>query len=330
MANIQPANIFGSDNVLCIMANADLCQTFGSPRTSYVPTGSGLSLNFGVTGKSQMNQLAVGTGDPVQVIGATYTGAVGTYTIEYEFTLQGPSGQQGAINPAAISIGGVIQNAVYPLGAGNSATFPCAGSLQAGAPAGYIYIVHAQEQTTFQTRNLGTCALGTNVTDSGGGTAEPGYPIFPGNSQMTVGSILMHPTANAIQKATSIFNLAPETGISLQPAGIVTVDTGTAGNGLGTLKAASIIGPGTSFMIGSGTASNTDGVGELTLAAATTISYTWQNLTYVSHPEVNLTPQFDIGSGVRMWVTYTGTTSFTINFSAVVTGTVGYISSARN
>ena len=78
------------------------------------------------------------------------------------------------------------------------------------------------------------------------------------------------------------------------------------------------------------TASNSDVTGELVFAAATTATYTWVN-TYISHPECVITPQFDLGATPpRSWVTYSGITSFTINYSAAVTGTVGYICIGRN
>jgi len=76
------------------------------------------------------------------------------------------------------------------------------------------------------------------------------------------------------------------------------------------------------------TAANTDLAGELTLTAATSVTYAWIG-TYASHPEAIVTPQFNL-AGVNMWVTYTGTTSFTVNFSSAVTGTVSYHAIARN
>jgi hypothetical protein len=80
--------------------------------------------------------------------------------------------------------------------------------------------------------------------------------------------------------------------------------------------------------LGSGIAGNSDMVGRLTLSAATTVTYTWINApstpgAYTVHPVCELTPEFDYGTN-RFWPTYTGTTSFTINFSGAVTGTVGY------
>jgi hypothetical protein len=83
-----------------------------------------------------------------------------------------------------------------------------------------------------------------------------------------------------------------------------------------------------SGIVQSGTASNSDGVGELSLSSATTATYTW-TLSYTSHPEVTLTCQFDC-HGNSPWVTYTGTTSFTINFATAVTGTVTYSAQGRN
>jgi hypothetical protein len=75
------------------------------------------------------------------------------------------------------------------------------------------------------------------------------------------------------------------------------------------------------------TASNTDIDGELSLAAAATVSYTFTGV-YTSHPECTLTKQFTTAND--MWITYTGTTSFTVNFGAAVTGTVNYHCIGRN
>lgn len=81
--------------------------------------------------------------------------------------------------------------------------------------------------------------------------------------------------------------------------------------------------------IRSNTSANTDLVGELAFSAATTASYTFAG-SYGSHPECTVEPQFDIGSGNRHWITYTGATSMTINFATAVTGNVGYKCHGRN
>src|SRR5215472_3321874 len=78
-----------------------------------------------------------------------------------------------------------------------------------------------------------------------------------------------------------------------------------------------------------GTSTNVDGAGELSLSAATTVSYTFYITTLTVHPECVVTPQFDIGSGNRYWVTYTAATSFTVNFATAVTGAVSYVCTIR-
>jgi hypothetical protein len=77
------------------------------------------------------------------------------------------------------------------------------------------------------------------------------------------------------------------------------------------------------------TSSNTDLAGELQFSAATSASYTMQGL-YGSHPECWAEPQFDPGSNNRLWITYSGTTSFTIHYATAVTGTMSYGCMARN
>lgn len=89
-------------------------------------------------------------------------------------------------------------------------------------------------------------------------------------------------------------------------------------------------GTATNTFLGSGTASNTDLVGELALTG-TTASYSFQRSTaYTSHPECTGAPQADPGSGVRWFITYTGVASFTVNFTSSYTGNFSYICNARN
>ena len=79
----------------------------------------------------------------------------------------------------------------------------------------------------------------------------------------------------------------------------------------------------------SGTANNTDLSGELTFSNATSATYTFQG-AYGSHGECWAEPQFDPGSGNRYWITYSGTSSLTINFTTAVTGAVSYGCFGRN
>ncbi len=79
----------------------------------------------------------------------------------------------------------------------------------------------------------------------------------------------------------------------------------------------------------SGASSNTDLSGELSFAGTSSVTYSMLG-SYASHAECWAEPQFDPGSGNRLWITYTGTTSFTIHYATVVTGTVSYGCMARN
>ncbi len=78
-----------------------------------------------------------------------------------------------------------------------------------------------------------------------------------------------------------------------------------------------------------GVQTNTDLDGELTLNAARTVTYPFAGFYHV-HPECTATPQFDMGSGNRLWVTYSGVTSMTLNFAQAVTGSVSYVCLGRN
>ncbi len=78
-----------------------------------------------------------------------------------------------------------------------------------------------------------------------------------------------------------------------------------------------------------GMSSNTDLAGELTLTSAKTTSYSFAG-SYNVHPECSATPQFDMGINNRMWISYSGTTAFTVNFSAAVSGAVSYVCVGRN
>lgn len=77
-----------------------------------------------------------------------------------------------------------------------------------------------------------------------------------------------------------------------------------------------------------GSAENVDLSGELNMSSSRTVSLSFTG-AYNSHPECVATPQFDPGNN-RMWITYTGTSAFTINFAAPVSGVVSYLCIARN
>jgi hypothetical protein len=72
-----------------------------------------------------------------------------------------------------------------------------------------------------------------------------------------------------------------------------------------------------------GTEQNTDLVGELSISSSTSVSYVFAGY-YNMHPECTITPQFDMGLNNRMWVSYTGASSFAVNFASPVTGLLTY------
>jgi hypothetical protein len=78
-----------------------------------------------------------------------------------------------------------------------------------------------------------------------------------------------------------------------------------------------------------GTADNTDLVGELTFSSASSATFNFLH-TYNSHPECTATPQFALADGNRQWITYASASSFTINFAGPVTGAVSYTCLGRN
>ncbi len=119
-------------------------------------------------------------------------------------------------------------------------------------------------------------------------------------------------------------------GLSRSAAGVLSVDEGTPGDGLGTLKAAGIALTGTGTYMGTGSAANTDLTGELSFAAATTATYTFAKTTLTNHSECIVTPQATTASSGTPFITYTAATSFTINFPTAFTGAVSYVCIGRN
>jgi len=77
-----------------------------------------------------------------------------------------------------------------------------------------------------------------------------------------------------------------------------------------------------------GSSGNTDLAGELQLSGAQTASYQFSGF-FSTHPECSVTPQFDIGAGNRWWVSYVGSSSFTVNFANAVSGSISYLCVGR-
>ena len=164
--------------------------------------------------------------------------------------------------------------------------------------------------------NTVTCTLGSACTV---GIVGGALGSLPYQSAVNTTTLLASPT-------TSGHNFMPLWSPTGAPVAPVMTDLLS----LPPLGAPSIVLSGTGCPICSNNAGNTDVTGELSFTSAATATYNWTaSPGYLVHPEVVVTPQFDPGSGVRYWVTYTGTTSFTINFSTTVTGTVSYVAIGR-
>ena len=80
--------------------------------------------------------------------------------------------------------------------------------------------------------------------------------------------------------------------------------------------------------IQTGTEENTDMAGELSISSSTSVSYPFKGY-YKVHPACTPVPEFSIGAGNSLWITYTDATSFTVNFAIPVTGNISYTCTGR-
>ena len=203
-----------------------------------------------------------------------------------------------------------------------------------GTDAGMFVSTNQYVQFNVSGGSANTSHAVTNFISAATGTivSVPSlYPILTTAGSGTIGSYS--------NLATSLAGSTVSQAIYLQANGHLTIgstDSGYANSISGTTWFGSApvftqgftsSGTGSLLALKSATASNTDLTGELTFSTATTASYTFVG-TYTSHPECHPTPQFN--AALQPWVTYTSTTSFTINFATAVTGTVSYSCIGRN
>ncbi len=190
----------------------------------------------------------------------------------------------------------------------------------------------------------GSSVPGTVIvsTTSGHGAAagtSGGYVIGTARNGGTSPYILLNGLGGYIQgtnlSSSTILNWNGDTGISRSAADALLLGNGTSGDFSATVYAHQYTGTdfslngNTTGHIATGTATNTDFAGELSFSASTTASYSFA-ATSSSHPECAITPQASVASSGHPWVTYTGTSSFTINFSSAFTGSVSYLCAFRN
>lgn len=141
----------------------------------------------------------------------------------------------------------------------------------------------------------------------------------------TFGTII--PTSIAMPSG-GVISWNSDTGMSRAGANVVALGNGTAGNTGATLELNNLNVQGNGHVL-SGSSSNRDISGEINFAGVTTGSYGFGQ-GWNSHPECVVTPQASTATSGAPWVTYTGTSSFTINFTSAFTGNVSYICIGRN
>jgi hypothetical protein len=206
------------------------------------------------------------------------------------------------------------------------------------------YINKGNVQSPFVLSVPGSSTAGSVIvaTASGNGAGigtNGGYVIGTSQNGGTTPTILLNGLGSYIQgtnlPSSTILSWNGDTGISRSAADALLLGNGTSGDFSATVYAHQYAGTNfslngnTTGHIASGTAANTDFAGELSFSAATTASYSFA-ATSSSHPECAITPQASVASSGHPWVTYTGTSSFTINFPSAFTGSVSYLCAFRN
>lgn len=211
---------------------------------------------------------------------------------------------------SGITCSGTCTNGVIPKFTGSSTV---ANSKLSDTGTGLIYTSTFQLDTSLLfTDTSGDATIGfPNSATSGLSVlvTSANAPAFAGGVTLTSG------TATTSGNAGAQVSLAGADGFG---GGSITIHPGTGvGHPNGNIKLQGTV-------ITSSSANN-DFAGELSFSGTSTESYSFTGqIGSAVHAECNVTPQFDVGSGVRFWVTYSGLTSFTVNFSTTVTGSVTY------
>jgi hypothetical protein len=325
VANWSNCSLYGSTTSLCLNATNTVS---GSTGDAFVATGSEILGSSQIQNSLQANNLSSGRPYAVGMATApTYTGIAGAIPRRYWFVIVNSLGQEGVVNPGSFD---TVTGTFATLDGTHFVTITCPTALQAGANAGDTYFVYGQNLTSTVISRVAACPVGTTIADTGVGTLPLGLPLQNANSTMVTGGISMAAVNGDITWPTSIWNANQLVGLSNTATGI-SVDTLTHGNGLGTLKSGAVSITGTAFPIVTGSAGNTDLVGELAFAAATTATYAFSSTPALAiHPECLITAQATTGTSGTPYATYTGVASFTINFPTAFTGNVSYHCIGRN
>lgn len=238
-SNIRLCNLFSTDGYIAV----NLGHPTGPPDCStqiiggYTPTGSLGMLNGYITGSAQINLLQVGRGTPINIPSLAYTGAAGSVTRSYIFVIENAQGQEGNMGTGGAQFA-LVSNTATTLDGSHFVTITCPTALQAGLVSGDTYVAYAQDIGSGAVTRVGACPLTSTLVDNGSATSVAQFPLFNANSVAYAGSLVMAPTAGSIRWLTDIYHTSTSSGLSKTSTG-VSVDTTAAGDGLGTIIAAS-------------------------------------------------------------------------------------------
>lgn len=275
LGNIKIASRF-APNYICVDSLNHNCIIGGNVQPN--PDGTLGTGTLHVDGTAQINLMQAQLDYPLFLGNPTYTGSLGTHNINYFIAVDTAEGFKGMPSPTdCCSSLHLVQ---YPMGGGNSASIPLPAA-SSGYPAGTVPHIYADDETSLIIYDLGTGTWGATFVDNSAGSVLASIQLNGLNGISQAAHYVSAP-GGYLRAYCGILTLATCSGISF-PAGTgeVSVDTTTALDGLGQLDVAKIKGPGSSFAIGSGTASNTDGVGELTMSGGTAVynfSNTWTSV----------------------------------------------------
>ena len=220
---------------------------------------------------------------------------------------------------SVMNLSGCVYGCTDPRSQFSLISFPTNGGSyfeQVHQDTGFIESID-QKTTTGALSDLQRSPNGWSFIIGTGTTSHLGtiFSISPGAGQGTA--------INSTTGQTSHVNQAPDGWNIDVPMTTVAINSGSI-NTTGPVTVG-----GTGHSIARGTAGNTDLAGEFAFSGGATATYTWAG-TYASHPEVTLIPQATTATSCAPFVTYTGVTSFTINFPSAFTGSVSYTVIGRN
>lgn len=236
---------------------------------------------------------------PSQTVTCTVNGTAGStrYSVKI-FAKDGSGNRSGWVD--YVGNAAACINAQATFSAGNSLTI--SWNPVAGETNGYDVVLMNPAASTTQGWLAGATSHGTTTltVTSGPGSYSYSFPNYYDSAKTTINGASL-----TINPPTTINNTLNVTGVAT-------------------------LGSGSTKLIQTNTASNSDLAGELSFSAATTSnSYSFTG-TYTSHPECTITPQFSPGASHVIWISTLSTSALQLSSDTAQTGTVSYICIGRN